>query len=98
MSFQVSLGTITNVDEAVEWLSYTYLHIRMMVNPMVYGIPYGAREVSLMCILFKSCSDYFLSRKSLNHGRSLTVDRPFPRNRFEIPDSEDEMLTLYVIG
>ena len=55
MSFQVSLGTIANVDEAVEWLSYTYLYIRMMVNPMVYGIPYGAREVSLMCILIKGC-------------------------------------------
>ena len=55
MSFQVSLGTIANVDDAVEWLSYTYLYIRMMVNPMVYGIPYGAREVSLMRILFKEC-------------------------------------------
>ena len=55
MSIQVSLGTIANVDDAVEWLSYTYLYIRMMVNPMVYGIPYGAREVSLMCILFKEC-------------------------------------------
>ena len=58
MSFQVSLGTITNVDEAVAWLSYTYLYIRMLVNPMVYGIPYGAREVSM--IFFKPCSEKFV--------------------------------------
>ena len=60
MSFQVSLGTITNVDEAVAWLSYTYLYIRMLVNPMVYGIPYGAREVSMIYIFFKPCSEKFI--------------------------------------
>ena len=45
--WQIALGTVTNVDEAVEWLSYTYLYIRMRVNPLVYGIPYGAKEVCL---------------------------------------------------
>lgn len=44
-SYQIALGTITNVDEAVEWLSYTYLYIRMRVNPLAYGIPYGTKEV-----------------------------------------------------
>ncbi len=48
--FQISLGTITNVEEAVEWLSYTYLYIRMLVNPMVYGIAYGAKEVGFIYI------------------------------------------------
>jgi replicative superfamily II helicase len=38
------------VEEAVEWLSYTYLYIRMLVNPMVYGIPYGAKEVGFIYI------------------------------------------------
>lgn len=44
-SSQIALGTVTNVDEAVEWLSYTYLYIRMRVNPLAYGIPYGTKEV-----------------------------------------------------
>lgn len=38
---QVALGTISNLDEAVEWLSYTYLFVRMKVNPLVYGINYS---------------------------------------------------------
>lgn len=37
--FQVTLGTISNVDEAVRWLSYTYLFVRMRSNPLHYGIP-----------------------------------------------------------
>ena len=37
---QVSLGTVTNVDEAVKWLSYTYMFVRMRCNPLAYGLPY----------------------------------------------------------
>ncbi len=33
-------GTVTNVDEAVRWLSYSYLYVRMRKNPLVYGITY----------------------------------------------------------
>lgn len=28
------------MDEAVEWLSYTYLFVRMRINPQVYGLNY----------------------------------------------------------
>ncbi|KAL6287572.1 hypothetical protein ACE6H2_011962 [Prunus campanulata] len=35
---EVALGTVTNVKEACEWLGYTYLFIRMRLNPLVYGI------------------------------------------------------------
>lgn len=31
-------GTVTNLNEAVTWLRYTYLSIRMMKNPLAYGI------------------------------------------------------------
>ncbi|CAL1548680.1 unnamed protein product, partial [Lymnaea stagnalis] len=40
----ISLGTVTNVDEAVRWMSYTYLFVRMRKNPLVYGIPYNYSE------------------------------------------------------
>ena len=36
----MSLGTVTNMEEAVEWLSYTYLYVRMRKNPQVYRIKY----------------------------------------------------------
>lgn len=38
LNAEVSLGTVTSVSEAVEWLSYTYLFVRMRRNPLVYGI------------------------------------------------------------
>ncbi|KAF7655892.1 hypothetical protein LDENG_00048920 [Lucifuga dentata] len=38
LNAEVSLGTVTNVDEAVKWLSYTYLYVRMRANPLAYGI------------------------------------------------------------
>lgn len=38
LNAEISLGTVTNVDEAVTWLSYTYLYVRMKKNPMIYGM------------------------------------------------------------
>lgn len=40
LNAEVTLGTISNIDEAVEWLSYTYLFVRMRINPQVYGLNY----------------------------------------------------------
>lgn len=41
LNAEITLGTISNVEEAVEWLSYTYLFVRMRINPHVYGIEYA---------------------------------------------------------
>lgn len=38
LNAEVALGTISNVQEAIEWLSYTYLFVRMKINPLVYGL------------------------------------------------------------
>ena len=40
LNAEISLGTVTNVQEAVRWLSYTYLYVRMRKNPLVYGMKY----------------------------------------------------------
>ncbi|CAK9814213.1 Activating signal cointegrator 1 complex subunit 3 [Anthophora plagiata] len=40
LNAEIALGTISNIEEAVEWLSYTYLFVRMKLNYQVYGIPY----------------------------------------------------------
>lgn len=31
-------GTVTNIQEAARWLTYTYLYTRMLRNPLAYGI------------------------------------------------------------
>uniref|UniRef100_A0A915JEM2 Helicase C-terminal domain-containing protein n=1 Tax=Romanomermis culicivorax TaxID=13658 RepID=A0A915JEM2_ROMCU len=41
LNAEIVLGTVSNVQEAVEWLSYTYLYVRMRKNPMAYGIKYN---------------------------------------------------------
>ncbi|TPX35401.1 hypothetical protein SeLEV6574_g08188, partial [Synchytrium endobioticum] len=38
LNAEISLGTVTNLDEAVKWLSYTYLYVRMKRNPFHYGL------------------------------------------------------------
>ena len=38
LNAEVSSGTVTNIDEGVAWLSYTYLYIRMLKNPLCYGL------------------------------------------------------------
>lgn len=38
LNAEITLGTVTNVDEGVAWLGYTYMFIRMQKNPMVYGL------------------------------------------------------------
>ncbi|KMQ96180.1 activating signal cointegrator 1 complex subunit 3 [Lasius niger] len=40
LNAEITLGTISNVPEAVEWLSYTYLFVRMKINFQTYGIVY----------------------------------------------------------
>ena len=40
LNAEIALGTVTNVSEAVQWLSYTYLYVRMRKNPLVYGMKY----------------------------------------------------------
>jgi len=45
---QIALGTVTNVEEGVRWLQYTYLFVRLKCNPLVYGITYSTLEVCMM--------------------------------------------------
>ena len=45
LNAEIVLGTVTNLREALAWLSYTYLYIRMLRNPTAYGIPYEQQIV-----------------------------------------------------
>ena len=38
MNAEVVAGTVTNIQEVIEWIRYTYLHVRMCRNPLAYGI------------------------------------------------------------
>ena len=41
LNAEISLGTVTSVPEAVTWLGYSYLFVRMRRNPQAYGIEWN---------------------------------------------------------
>ncbi|XP_011502445.1 PREDICTED: putative U5 small nuclear ribonucleoprotein 200 kDa helicase [Ceratosolen solmsi marchali] len=66
MNAEVVLGTIQNVRDAVTWLGYTYLYIRMLRCPSLYGITYEKlREDPLL----------ELHRADLVHSAAIALDR-----------------------
>jgi activating signal cointegrator complex subunit 3 len=40
LNAEVVLGTVSNIQEAATWLSYSYLFVRMTRNPLPYGLTY----------------------------------------------------------
>jgi len=38
LNAEVVLGTVQTISEAVDWLSYSFLYVRMLQNPKLYGI------------------------------------------------------------
>ena len=44
LNAEIVLGNIQNMKDAVTWLGYTYLYIRMMRNPTLYGVSVDAKD------------------------------------------------------
>ncbi|KAJ2079560.1 Pre-mRNA splicing [Coemansia sp. RSA 988] len=38
LNAEIALGSVRSRDDAVEWLGYTYLYVRMLRSPAVYGV------------------------------------------------------------
>ncbi|KAI4212741.1 MAG: hypothetical protein LQ351_004634 [Letrouitia transgressa] len=41
LNAEIALGTVTSVQEAVQWLGYSYLFVRMLRSPLIYGIDWA---------------------------------------------------------
>eukprot|EP00984_Skeletonema_dohrnii_P009199 scaffold3511_cov144-Skeletonema_dohrnii-CCMP3373.AAC.8 len=44
LNAEVVCGTVSNINEAIEWIRYTYLFVRMCKNPLAYGIGAAQHE------------------------------------------------------
>ncbi|XP_058808781.1 activating signal cointegrator 1 complex subunit 3 [Phymastichus coffea] len=66
LNAEVVLGTISNVEEAVMWLSYTYLFVRMRLNHLAYGIDYQT---------IVDDSNLERKRKELIHTAAMALDK-----------------------
>ncbi|TGZ69988.1 hypothetical protein CRM22_003424 [Opisthorchis felineus] len=66
LNAEVVLGTVSSIREAVTWLGYTYLYIRMLRNPSLYGVPEGSEK-----------SDPWLEqyRRDIIHTAAVELDR-----------------------
>ncbi|CAH9084541.1 unnamed protein product [Cuscuta europaea] len=66
MNAEIVLGTVQNAKEACKWLLYTYLCIRMVRNPSLYGLPADALK-----------SDVILEerRADLVHSAATLLDK-----------------------
>jgi pre-mRNA-splicing helicase BRR2 len=45
LNAEIVLGTVQTIQEAADWLSYTFLYIRMLQNPALYGIANHAKTL-----------------------------------------------------
>lgn len=44
LNAEVTLGTVSSRKDAVDWLGYTYLFVRLLRNPTLYGLPEDVRH------------------------------------------------------
>ncbi|XP_067656314.1 U5 small nuclear ribonucleoprotein 200 kDa helicase-like isoform X1 [Haliotis asinina] len=66
LNAEVVLGTVQNMKEAIDWIGYTYLYIRMLRNPPLYGISHDiVKEDPLLQ----------QRRKDLIHTAATLLDR-----------------------
>ncbi|KAI8793415.1 U5 small nuclear ribonucleoprotein 200 kDa helicase [Biomphalaria glabrata] len=66
LNAEVVLGSIHNIKEAVDWLGYTYLYIRMLRNPTLYGVSHD---------LLKEDPLLQQRRKDLVHTAACMLDK-----------------------
>ena len=66
LNAEIVLGTIQNIREAAEWLSYTYLYVRMIKEPQLYGVSNESLHVD----------KYLLQRRlDLIHSAAIQLDK-----------------------
>lgn len=66
LNAEIVLGTIQNVRDAVNWLGYTYLYIRMLRSPNLYGISHDK---------LKEDKHLEFHRADLVHSAAVSLDR-----------------------
>jgi activating signal cointegrator complex subunit 3 len=73
LNAEIISGTVTNLREAIAWLSYTYLYVRMLRNPMAYGISWDERALDPL-LLGKRKSLIEICARALHRCRMVRFD------------------------
>ncbi|KAF3629041.1 U5 small nuclear ribonucleoprotein kDa helicase [Capsicum annuum] len=62
LNAEIALGTVQNAKEACKWILYTYLYVRMVRNPSLYGLP--ANGLQTEDALEQSC--YYITHGTIS--------------------------------
>jgi antiviral helicase SLH1 len=71
LNAEISLGTVTNVDEGVKWLGYTYMFVRMRQNPFAYGIDW--QEIEADPQLFERRTQMIITAARKLHSLQMII-------------------------
>ncbi|PIL37268.1 hypothetical protein GSI_00961 [Ganoderma sinense ZZ0214-1] len=83
LNAEIALGTVANVHDAVQWLSYTYLFVRMKKSPFQYGMPWdevvqdptlGAKRNSLITAAASQLAEARMIAFDRNTGSLVITD------------------------
>lgn len=66
LNAEIVLGTVQNIRDAVTWLGYTYLYIRVLKQPTLYGMSHDAAKQDQLLEQY---------RADLIHTAALHLDR-----------------------
>ena len=66
LNAEIVLGSVQNLKDAANWLSYSYLYVRMLKSPSVYGVPLGAVDADPLLLD---------RRLDLAHSAAVLLDR-----------------------
>uniref|UniRef100_A0A8C7QQA8 U5 small nuclear ribonucleoprotein 200 kDa helicase n=1 Tax=Oncorhynchus mykiss TaxID=8022 RepID=A0A8C7QQA8_ONCMY len=83
LNAEIVLGNVQNAKDAVNWLGYTYLYVRMLRNPTLYGVSHDDRS-----------SDPLLERRRMDliHTAANVLDKNSLVKRIN-----DQLRTLFKI-
>ncbi|RCK66017.1 Pre-mRNA-splicing helicase BRR2 [Candida viswanathii] len=68
---EVVAGTIGSIEDGIEWLGYTYLYVRMLQSPSLYGV-----DASNDPTLYHQRADLVFTALSILHENRLVVYDP----------------------
>ncbi|KAJ3116474.1 hypothetical protein HDU96_009559 [Phlyctochytrium bullatum] len=74
LNAEISLGTVTNLEEAIKWIRYTYLFVRMRKNPFHYGLDWDVLKDDPN--LGKRCSDLLRTAAGTLHKAQMILFDP----------------------
>uniref|UniRef100_A0A914URZ7 U5 small nuclear ribonucleoprotein 200 kDa helicase n=1 Tax=Plectus sambesii TaxID=2011161 RepID=A0A914URZ7_9BILA len=74
LNAEIVLGTVNNVKDAMNWLGYTYLYVRMLRQPTLYGVSHD--QVKIDPLLEQRRADLVHTAASLlDKGNLLKYDK-----------------------